>query len=349
MEHLRPVFQEELADPESGNARIVEGMIVIRNRRWAPGDLLRTLGSDAYSDVFADWLAGRRSRMLERADDILARYEQADRFESLKRAFRAGAVMPFVGAGMSMSSGYPGWTDFLRRMRRQTSLDESHIEGLLRADEYERAAQEIADALGTAFDEQMESTFGYDRELRGPIQLVPYVFNTPVATTNFDDVLLRCYAGCGRAFELVVKGADADEIQRHLGAGRRVLVKLHGTAMSGRGRVLTASEYDTAYTADVIGDVVQTLCTRTLLFMGCRLTIDRLLSAVRALATAKGHSRATRHYALLSIGDDAAERLARAAALAQLNIYPIWYPELTDDESIEALLYRLADGMVEWP
>lgn len=349
MEHLRSVFQEELADPESGIVLLTEGRVTIAGRSWKPGDLLEALGGDVYSQAFANWVTSRRQRLLERADDILTQFDQVDRFEALKETFGAGSVMPFVGAGMSIPSAYPGWTAFLQRVRRQTRITEEYLSELLNLGEYERAAQELADALGVAFDEQVDAAFGRKRELRGPVQLIPRVFDTAVATTNFDDVLSRCYVAGSRPFEQVVTGVDAEEIQRLLSAGRRVLVKLHGTATSGRGRILTAREYEAAYGGETISHVVRALCTRTLLFIGCRLTVDRLLTAIRAFVSAEGHRRIARHYAFLATGDDETERLARAAALYQLNIYPIWYPDGTDDESIEALLYRLGEGIVEWP
>ena len=58
----------------------------------------------------------------------------------------------------------------------------------------------------------------------------------------------------------------------------------------------------------------------------------------------KGHEVTTRHYALLSIGEDE-DRLARRDELAKANIFPIWYPADEDhDECIEALFQKLIEG-----
>src|SRR3569623_2485057 len=132
------------------------------------------------------------------------------------------------------------------------------------------------------------------------------------------------------------------------GSGRPVLIKMHGKSNSGRGRILTKTEYEAAYVQNgMLQSVVQTLCTRTLLFMGCSLSVDRLLTAINAHEAAKGHDRVPRHYAFLAA--PAAEEVRRTwrAALANCNIYPIWYPGGDHDDSIEALLYFLADGVVE--
>lgn len=247
---------------------------------------------------------------------------------------------------MSESSGYPGWKNFLVRLRRQTTISEDQFLAQLGRGEYEEAAQSLADALGVGFNEEVENAFGVDRELVGPVQLLPYVFDTAVITTNFDSVLKRCFDNAGRSFEETIPGHEGQELPRLLGLNRRLLVKVHGRAMSGVGRVLTAAEYDAAY-REHLPSVVETFCSRPLLFLGCGLSVDRLLSEVRRFVAAKGHDRVPRHYAFLSSPESEVARIARKAELTNFNIYPIWYPNGEHDDSIEALLYALADGVTE--
>jgi hypothetical protein len=49
-------------------------------------------------------------------------------------------------------------------------------------------------------------------------------------------------------------------------------------------------------------------------------------------------------FAELKDGDD---RVARRRTLASANIFPIWYPQGEHDTSIEALLLKLPEGVVE--
>jgi len=346
MEYLKSLFDEELGSEE--NLYVDKGRLHIREMHWSPKEVLEAFGPEAYEEVFYNWLADRREQLLAKAEEILDQYEQRDRFSMLKAAFKRDAVMPFIGAGLSISSEYPGWTKFLHKIRRQTDVQEERLRSLLEQGDYEGAAQELADSLGVAFNEEIENAFGCERELRGPIQLLPYIFPSAVATTNFDDVLKRCYENAKRPFSEIVSGADADELPRCLGSGRPVLIKMHGNSNSGRGRILTKTEYETAYVQNgMLQSVVQTLCARTLLFIGCSLSVDRLLTAINAHVSAKGHDRVPRHYAFLAA--PAAEEVRRTwrTALANCNIYPIWYPGGDHDDSIEALLYFLADGVVE--
>lgn len=342
MEHLRSKFHEALGT--EANLSVRDGQVFIRGRNWAPEEVLKALSVEQYDSIFEEWVEDRKQELLGRADSFLSEYEQQERFNALKNAFDRGAVFPFVGAGLSQPSGYLGWTQLLRRLRRQTVLSEEVFEQLLSNGEYEEAAQQLQDALGNQFDEEIENAYGNERPLSGPVQLLPTAFPRAAFTTNFDNVLKRSYENIGRPFSDTIAGPELIELPRLLGANQPVLVKLHGKATSGRGRALTRSEYDAAYTTDSpLSQCVECMCGRTLLFLGCSLSLDRLISEIAALVHARGHQNCSRHYAFLPYLDDEAIRLARKAELARCNIYPIWYPPDDHDESIEALLYKLME------
>lgn len=345
MEYLRACFHDELSS--EANLSIDEGgQVSIRGRHWRPDEILQAMSPAIYSEVFEEWLDDRKQALLGAAESILKSFEQLDRFETLKGTYKRGALIPFVGAGLSESSGYPGWKSFLLRLRKQTAVPEDQFLAQLGRGEYEEAAQALADALGVGFNEEVENAFGVDRDLVGPVQLLPYVFDSAVITTNFDSVLKRCFDNADRAFDETIPGHEGQELPRLLGVNRRLLIKVHGRAMTGVGRVLTANEYDAAY-GEHLPAVVEAFCSRPLLFLGCGLSVDRLLSEIRRFVETKGHDRVPRHYAFLSAPESEDARIARKSELAQFNIYPIWYPPGEHDDSIEALLYRLADGVVE--
>ena len=345
MDYLRARFHDELSS-EANLSIDQSGQISIRGRCWRPDEVLQSISAEIYSEIFKEWLDDRKQGLLGTADSILNSFEQVDRFEALKGAYKRGALIPFVGAGLSEPSGYPGWKKFLLRLRKQTNISEDQFLAQLGRGEYEEAAQALADALGVGFNEEVENAFGIERDLVGPVQLLPYVFDTAVITTNFDSVLKRCFDNAGRAFEETIPGHEGQELPRLLGVNRRLLVKIHGRAMTGVGRVLTSKEYDAAY-GEHLPAVVESFCSRPLLFLGCGLSVDRLLSQIRRFVEARGHDRVPRHYAFLSAPESEDARIARKSELAQFNIYPIWYPTGEHDDSIEALLYLLADGVVE--
>ena len=110
MEHLKAVFHEALADPVEGLVRVEAGQVHIHEGHWAPQDLLLAMGEEAYEKEFRSWLANYRDQLIERANELLEQYDQAERFGKLKEIYKNDSVVPFVGAGMSMPSKYPSWT-----------------------------------------------------------------------------------------------------------------------------------------------------------------------------------------------------------------------------------------------
>ncbi len=352
MEHLKATFHQALADPTEELVRVEEGQVHIYEGRWAAHDLLKAMGFEAYDKEFRSWLTNYREQLLERGRELLEVFDQEERFNALKAVYRRDAVVPFVGAGMSQPSGYPGWPGFLHRLWAKLGRQKNDLDAMLARGEYEEAAQALADALTPhVFNEHVENIFGQRRSLTGPVQLLPYLFAGAVVTTNFDEVLHECYEKVGKPFCETLLGTKAQEFQRVVATRRPFLTQLHGSAKSAADRVLTKSEYDLAY-ADprTIQRVVKVLCSRTLLFMGCSLSVDRLLRCLQDHVVAEGHDAVSRHYAFVGLpaGTDASSRQAKETELARANIYPIWYAKGEDSWEIESLLHLLADGVVQW-
>lgn len=343
MKHLKPMFVDALAQEQ--NLYVDKGRVHIRNKHWAPDEILEgLLDPDAYNDLFLEWVQERKEELIESAKTILDEYGLQDRFGKLKEVYARGAVVPFVGAGLSVSSGYPGWTAFLKQHIRETQISPDEFDQILRAGQYEEAAQKLVEALGPAFNEAVENAFGRTRDISGCVQLLPHVFDSCVITTNFDDVTKRCYEAAGKPFSEELSGEHSRELPRKLAEGKRILLKLHGTSTSPRGRILTAAEYQKHYgDGEELQKAIEAICSKTLLFVGCSLTVDRTLTAMKAFVQANGHDNIARHYAFLpALGNDA-DKNARRDALIECNVYPIWYPAGAHDDSIEALLLALME------
>jgi hypothetical protein len=341
MDYLHSAFLEALAQEQ--NSYVEDGRIYIRAHHWAPEDVLRTmLTPEAFKDAFEDWIAERQDELLAAAEGILKQFSLEDRFQALTEAYQREAVIPFVGAGLSMPSDYPGWTAFLRAQRRETDIEEAVFDQLLGSGQYEEAAELLSNQLGAGFNEAVHNAFGVSREIVGCVQYLPYVFDTAAITTNFDDVLKRCYENAKSPFAETLPGTRSLELPRIMAAGSKVLVKLHGTATSGAGRILTRSEYQRHYAGqNELKRAIAALCHRTLLFMGCSLSVDRTLGVMKEFVNEQGHDSIARHYAFLEDPGSLAARNARRAELLTCNIYPIWYPAGEHDTSIEALLTKL--------
>ena len=340
MDYLKPEFNEALKEEDS--CYVQDGRIFIGGKHWAPEDVLSQISEDTYKEVFDDWVDIRKENLIQIADDILDEFDQRERFERLKQSFDKKAVVPFVGAGISQPSGYSLWTPFLKKLVQHTDITIEELEARLIAGEYEEAAQELAEKLGPAFAERIEAAFGDKKEIRGVVQLLPMLFDCPVLTTNYDSLLKRCYDIQKLHFDEVISGHQATEISRFLASGDRVLVKLHGTAMSGLGRILTLDEYQANYEQnDVIGTVIGAFCSKTLLFLGCSLSVDRTIIAIEAYVNSKGHENVPRHYAFLKAPSTQEAMNEKSRMLANANIFPIWYSGGDHDQALEALLQKM--------
>ncbi|WP_438349437.1 SIR2 family protein [Paenibacillus sp. FA6] len=337
MEYLRELFHDSLNS---------EGEVDIAGYRFDRDSILRTLEEEGYKEAFSQWLEDRKDEMVNKANKILALYDNADRFRLLQRAYRRGAIIPFVGAGLSMSSGYPGWTRFLYKLLPETRISKFDLDNLIATGQYEEAAQLLFDDMphGT-FLEVLENNFGCTHELVGPVQRLPFLFTQSLITTNFDDVIQRSYESADKSFGEILLGVQAQELPRKLGEGKHVLVKLHGKSDSNRDRVLTKNEYDKHYQdTNALEQVIEASCCKTLLFLGCSLTVDRTLQAMANIMQRRGEDNVPRHYAFVSL-KDTDDRIARKNQLSESNIFPIWYPNDEDhDECIEALLIKLQEG-----
>jgi SIR2-like domain len=338
MKFLKSVFNEELDD---------EGDVIIWETPFPRSRIFAELQPIDYEDAFSEWWQERRNRLLERAEELLNLYDNRERFNRLKTAFAAGAVIPFVGAGLSMPSGYPGWTSFLLRLRNESSILEADFASLLTQGEYEEAAQRLFEDSQKLFNEGLVNHFAGNRDIWGPVQYLPFVFDGTVLTTNFDSVLKRVFDREGKSFDIEMFGDDSEEFVELLGRGKRMLLRLHGHCDRVKHRVVTKAEYDAAYDSERLEHLIRDVVFRkSLLFMGCSLVHDRLQKAMAAFVTSGTVKDLMSHFAIAEL-KDSDDRAARRKVLAEANIFPIWYPQDQHDEAMEALMLKLADGVVE--
>lgn len=327
MEYLRPEFIENLNSA---------GEVEIEGNFYSRDQILREVDPVFYEQVFLDWLEIRTAERISIAREILNLYDNRDRFAILKERYHNESVMPFVGAGMSLPSDYPGWTTFLYKLREETRIDKPTLDQLISDGKYEEAAQILSSGYPHgSFQEKIEITFGKRNTIYGPIQKLPKMFpNSSIVTTNFDDQ--------SKPFEKTLAGIEAVELPNYLGENKRVLVKLHGSAERSHGRILTLDEYNAHYQKGTsLESVIDAISTKSLLFIGCSLTVDRTVQALASIVTRKGHGHCPKHYAFVSLGEND-DRLARRDQLVAANIYPIWYAANNDhSDCIDALLTLL--------
>lgn len=337
MEYFRQRFVEELND---------EGLVSVRAFEWPPADVLQTMAPHDYEAHFLDWVGGQKQNSKDRAREFLERFGCLDRFNRLHSQLERQSVMPFVGAGLSRSTGFPLWDSFLEALTADYPALINQVRADLAVYRYEDVAQLLLGRMGAdVFAEAIQNAFGSRaKTLRGPVQLLPFVFKRGCLTTNFDYVLNRVYDASDCRFKGEFAGTRLSEAPRRLADEPHCLLRLHGEADSAQGRVLTGGEYNACYgeSGNYREIFKQLIANTSLLFLGCSLSVDRTIRALREIKQG-AVVETPRHFAFLPLTEDT-DREVRRNELGQADIHPIWYPPGDHDQAMEDLLISLMEG-----
>lgn len=326
-----------------------EGDIQIRGVSWPRYDVLTKMDATEADAVFHDWVADQKQASIARATEFLRRYGCLQRFRKLIARHKQAAVLPFVGAGMSIASGFKDWGAFLIGLLSDAPQAADAVTALIAAGEFEDAAQTALDILGPdVFAEEISNELGsHHSRIVGPVELFPHIFRNGVFTTNFDYILPTVYTAAKSDFSNIICGEQLKHAAKVQSNNSHVLIRLHGEADVAAGRVLTKSEYQAVYgETDLLKrTMAQLIGYRSLLFVGCSLTTDRTFSTL-AQIRADTPGEPIPHYAFLPYPGDS-KRSERRQQLAAASIHPIYYPPGSHDISIEDLLIALAEGRID--
>ena len=336
MEYFRQRFIDELNE---------EGDIEIRGVVFKRHDVLKNMDDAAHRVVFDDWVDQTITSSKDRAREFLTENGCLDRFRQMCHRHEQGNILPFVGAGMSVSSGFLLWGEFLKSLIPDAPEIQGDVERHIQAGEYEEAAQLVRDTLGDGvITEEIHNRLGsHQQRANGPVGLLPLIFNAEVMTTNFDYVLTKVYEDEKTPFRDELCGVQLRDAPRRMTNDPHCLLRLHGVAETADGRVLTLDEYRAHYEQEgALPDVLSAIIgVRGFLFLGCSLQSDRTYQALRELKR-RAQVDPSPHYAFLPLPDEG--RLERRRFLDGAGIHPIYYPAGEHEQSIEDLLITMQQG-----
>jgi SIR2-like domain len=337
MEYFRQRFIDELNQ---------EGDIEIRGVTWSRQEVLQSMDSQAYEDNFREWTDQAKEEAKQRTLAFLTENGCLPRFQRLMHRLHNGHVVPFVGAGMSIATGFPPWGAFLQSLLADAPHEAINVQAMLAIGEYEEAAQYVYDILTPGvFDAEIAERMGSHRlDACGSVNLLPSLFRGEVITTNFDYVLMNAYSGANHPFSSTICGQELRSAPARLGNDNHALLRLHGEADTAAGRVLTLREYETVYVEgrELKGMLASVIGIRSFLFLGCSLTADRTLQALAQIKAEAGVDSPP-NFAFLPLPEEG-QRLERRTFLEQAGIHPIYYPPDAHETSVEDLLITMMEG-----
>ena len=162
-----------------------------------------------YSDSEITFLAGTLMAFVNRALAVLGEIRtNAANLRLLEPSL--DKLAPFVGAGLSFEFGYPSWSQFLKDAADFLGL-RSKVESLLAGQQFEEAAEALAQDVPEAFDDFLREHSTRQKLTRplppSAVRQLARIARGPVLTTNFDRVLEAAFEDEGRQFEDTFPGS----------------------------------------------------------------------------------------------------------------------------------------------
>jgi hypothetical protein len=317
------------------------GMVLRENGQERPSpvrlDRTWTLKADLYTPAAL-------SRLIEA--------ENRNAFDILVAQLRSPVgVVPFVGAGLSVPFGFPGWPKFLTEAAAFHHSPEAVL-ALVKRNRVIDAAQLLYQPNPDRFQRLVERWFGgavSDAQVStGAVSLLPLICKGPSITTNFDRVLETAFRVAGNRFDRPITALEPDNVIRAMHRNEHVLIKMHGDALDRSARVFTGVEYRRQYGSartsrrsgrgpgiPMLARIMFT--NRPLLFLGCSLDKDQTLEVLGELHR---EVPGVTHYAVLAANYSIKELRRRRDELGRYGITPLWFAP-GDFDRIERILEEL--------
>lgn len=306
---------------------------------------------EAYEQALQAYRAERRREVLSR-DYFVETYGETDglhwfernelRFDQLVERLAAQEVVPFIGAGASVSGGFPTWANHLRQQGRTAGIPPEQVETWLTQGEYEEVIAHIEQQRGReVFEQEIRDVFGKRGRIQDVTLRISELFSDTLITTNYDRLLEQVFDTGGPSRVQVINGVTAMTLPD---PGKVTIIKIHGDFKDPVHCILARAQYDAAYgepdldlhrpIPKILGHYYRNI---SLLFIGCGLRNDRTLQVFQAIKLAPGDVSFPQHFAFEQAPEQVDTLRDRNAELSRLGITTIWYPN-GQHEKVEALL-----------
>lgn len=321
----------------------------IANSNVLKSDFLFWHDPETYFQDHESWQNDILNQTHDNAKNYLIETDQKNDFYLLVQSIKKKRVAPFVGAGLSAPCKYPLWGTALKKfLNHKCGYDYNTTDPVLlqiaeRIDAYDyiEAAQLISAFNRSLLDAFISREFSISDDTRivGPLNILPEITDGCVITTNFDELIEKCFANKHRPFEGYMHGIQTqNQFAAKLIQSERCILKLHGHYNSPSTYIFSKDQYNAAYgdsTIDYTRPIAKVLrqifVSHSLLFLGCSLELDRTLELFRDVVNSSAFD-VPNHFAFLPEISDTAKRIAKESLLSSAQIRPIWYKIEIDSE-----------------
>ncbi|MCA9854870.1 MAG: SIR2 family protein, partial [Dehalococcoidia bacterium] len=288
----RPLVGLPVVGTGAGGGQLTKGSIVDQLVKYlaaraaaAPFDVVLVVrGSRMHAAVEYSRRAATATRSVTSA--LSPELEAAAK--ELARRANKGELVLFLGAGVSMGAGLPGWNGLLGSLAESAGLQAAESESLSRMSHLDQAhlisrrLEQLGKDLGTSVKEQLAaSNYSLSHSLLASLPV------REVATTNYDQLFECASSDAGTPAAVLPYAANRNR--------ERWLLKLHGCVTQPQDIVLTRSDYlrYAERRAALAGIVQALLITKHMLFVGFSLTDEnfhRIADDVRRAMSGQGQS-----------------------------------------------------------
>ncbi|HEX3557902.1 MAG TPA: SIR2 family protein [Pyrinomonadaceae bacterium] len=278
--------------------------------------------------------------------------------EDLKDAIIKGRCAAFIGAGLSVSAGYPKWesliTILITKAANKGYIDpkkKSELESMTKtASKWLMVAQELTDSYGQAiFHTELvtlfESIGATPTAAHILITEIPFQF---VVTTNYDQLIENAYFPKFNRIPKIFTHADVSDFADSLWKQDFFILKAHGDLQKKSSIILTEKDYRTViYSSNGYRSLLAAIfTTKTILFLGVSLSDPELHLLLTSLHDAF-HGSGPYHYALVS--KDEFNDTEAALWRKNFNIQCMIYEPSKGHPEVETFLKNLKDEITAVP
>ncbi len=217
--------------------------------------------------------------------------------ENYSKAIRRGDAAAFVGAGMSVSSGFVDWKNLLRPFAEEVGLSIEKENDYLSVAQYFYNKKRNRNQITQAIKVNFQSTLLGENE---SVRKFAKLDIRTVWTTNYDHVLEEAYLECGKKSDVKIHNSNMTLYDEDAAV---TVYKMHGDITCPDETVLMKDEYETYFNKrkNFVTTLKGHLQTKTFMFVGYSFSdpnINYILAWVKQLS--EGNTRT--HYWMLASG-----------------------------------------------